>query len=91
MATKAERIGAVCFVPGRGGPAGLGGAGCGGGRRAAAHLPAPPALPKSTAQGAAGCCPPRGRLETRRLLSGDAQELELLALIKSSVPELSPG
>lgn len=34
MATKAERIGAVCFVPGRGG---LGGAGCG----AAAHLPAP--------------------------------------------------
>lgn len=33
MATKAERIGAVCFVLGRGG---LGGAGCG----AAAHLPA---------------------------------------------------
>lgn len=32
MATKAERIGAVCFVPGRGGPAGLGGAGRGGGR-----------------------------------------------------------
>lgn len=32
MATKAERIGAVCFVPGRGGPAGLGGAGRGDGR-----------------------------------------------------------
>lgn len=40
MATKAERIGAVCFVPGRGGPAGWVGQGAG----AAAHLPAPPAL-----------------------------------------------
>lgn len=72
-----NRVSVLCAGVRRAGRAGWGRA------QAAAHLPAPQGPLGEWSPEWAGHSPPHSGMETRRLLSGDAQELELFALIES--------